>query len=162
MTADPTPMTLYPRRSSAIWLLVVCTAFVAIGIWTGSSGDWVGFLGAAFFGLGIPVALIELIPGSSFLHIDSNGITFSNLFRKASLPWSDVGEFYVVTMAHHEMVGFNFAPTYDRARTARAVSKIIGKCEGALPDTYGKKAEDLARLLNARLQEARMQKRTTG
>lgn len=59
-----------------------------------------------------------------------------------------------------EIVGFNYVPDYDRARTARTVAKMIGKSEGALPDTYGKTAEELARLLNARLQEA-MHRATT-
>jgi len=55
------------------------------------------------------------------------------------------------------MVGFNFVPTYDRGRTARAVAKALGKCEGALPNTYGRKAEELARVLNAQLHAARAQ-----
>jgi hypothetical protein len=155
-------MTLYPKRSSAILLLLTCSAFVAIGIWMGTTGKAFGYLCAAFFGLGVPIAVIQLIPGSTFLHIDSNGITFSNLFRKTSMSWSVFQEFYVVTMKQNgltvrKMVGFNFAPSYDRARAGRAVAKLVADCEGALPDTYGKKAEELAELLNARLGEARSQ-----
>jgi hypothetical protein len=152
-------MTLYPKRSSAIWLLVACTAFVATGVWMGRSGNSIGWICAAFFGLGIPVAVIQLIPGSTFLHVDSNGITYSNLFRKTSLSWSIFQEFFVVTMRQsglkvHEMVGFNYVSTYDRSRAARALATAISGCEGALPDTYGMKAEELAKLLNARLHEA--------
>ena len=154
-----TELTLYPRKSRALWLLLACSAFVTIGIWVGLSGEWPGYLGAAFFGLGIPAAVIQLLPGSTFLLINSEGITFANMFRKTSLPWSILDEFFVVTLRQtgvkiHEMVGFNFVPTYDRARLGRAFLKVLGKCEGALPDTYGKKAEELAALLNARLQAA--------
>jgi len=68
-------------------------------------------------------------------------------------------EFFVVTLKQtgvkvHEKVGFNFVPTYDRARLGRAVARELGKCEGALPDAYGRKAEELAAILNARLQAA--------
>ncbi len=152
-------LTLYPRKSRAIGLLLVCSAFVAIGIWMGFSGERPGFLCAAFFGLGIPAAVIQLLPGSTFLLIGSEGITFANLFRKTSLPWSVFEEFFVVTLRQtgikvHEMVGFNFVSTFDRARLGRAVAKVLGQCEGALPDTYGKKAEELAAILNARLQAA--------
>lgn len=154
-----TELTLYPRRSRAIWLLLGCSAFVALGVWLGLSGERNGFLGAAFFGLGIPIAVIQLLPGSAFLRIDSAGITFAAMFRTTSLPWSAFAEFFVVTLRQtgvqmHEMVGFNFAPTYDRARHGRAMAKVFVKCEGALPDTYGKKAEELAALLNARLRAA--------
>ena len=158
-------MTLYPKRSSAIWLLLGCAIFVALGLVMGSSGEPMGFLAAAFFGLGIPVAAIQLMPGSAFLHIDKDGITFSSLFKKSFVPWTDIDEFFVVTQKYEgvrtrEIVGFNYAPDYDRARTARTVAKMIGKSEGALPDTYGKTAEELARLLNAGLQEA-MHRATT-
>ena len=161
-----TPITFYPKRVSAIGLLLVCSAFVAIGIAVGVGGEWPGFLGAAFFGVGIPIAVIQLIPGSTFLRIDSEGITFANLFRVTSLPWSVFDEFFVVTLRHtgvstHQMVGFNFAPTYDRAKLGRAVAKVFAKCEGALPDTYGKKAEELVGILNARLEASRGYERRT-
>ena len=77
-----------------------------------------------------------------------------------SMPWSVFDEFFVITLRQtglkvHEMVGFNFAPTYDRAKLGRTVAKALSQCEGALPDTYGKKAEELAAILNAQLQAAR-------
>src|SRR5262249_8429810 len=92
---------------------------------------------------------------------NANGVTCSSLFQKYSLAWSDIDEFFVVAMRHqgltvHEMVGFNFVPTYDRARAARALAKIAGRCEGSFPDTYGKKAAELADILTARLRDARL------
>jgi hypothetical protein len=155
MTATPTPITLYPKRSRMIWLLLGCSIFVAIGIWMGSEGESFGYVGAAFFGLGIPISLIQMIPGSGFLTIDEKGFTFASLFRKDTIAWSDIDEFCVVTLGHTRFVGLNFVPTYDRSRTGRRVSRVIAGCEGALPDTYGKKAAELAELLNTRLQEAR-------
>lgn len=153
-------MTLYPKRSSAIGLLVLSLAFVAVGVWMGSSGRWEGWLCAAFFGLGVPIAVVQLMPGSTFLRIDADGITFTNLFRKTSLPWSAFQQFFVVTIRQtglkvHDMVAFDFAPTHERARAARALSRAIAQCDGALPNTYGMKAQELAELLNARLRDAR-------
>jgi hypothetical protein len=159
MTEGTLPVTFYPKRSSAVWLLLGCTAFVAVGVWLGiSKGDWMGFLCAGFFGLGIPVAVIQLMPGSTFLRLDSTGITFASMFKEKSLPWAVFQEFFVVTMRQtgvkvHETVGFNFVPTYDRARAGRAVARFISHCEGALPNTYGMKAEELAHILNTRLRE---------
>jgi hypothetical protein len=157
------PLTLFPRRRSAIVLLVLSTAFVAVGIWMARTGESFGYASIACFGLGIPIAVIQLLPGSTFLRIDENGITFANLFRKTSLPWSAFDRFVVVVIRKgglkaHEMVGFDFAPTYDRAKVGRAIAHALAGCEGALPDTYGRKADDLAALLNARLREAQLRR----
>jgi hypothetical protein len=151
-------MTLYPKKSSAVCLLLICSVFVAGGIWAARSGNWIGYLVASFFGLCLPVALIQLLPGSSYLAIDDTGITVCNLFRKTSIPWSVIGEFHAVTLTHHglrvhKMVAFNFMPSYDGARLGRRLARLIGGCEGALPDTYGKSAEELAEFLNSCLRE---------
>lgn len=158
--AMPEPITLYPNRSKAIWMLLLAVAFVACGIFIGIEGDPYGYLVAAFFGLGIPVFLIQMLPDSAFLTIDEKGIVGANLFQKFSFAWSDIDEFFVVRMqthgiSVHEMVGFNFVSTYDRARVARTLTKVTARCEGALPDTYGMKAADLAHLLNMRLRQAK-------
>jgi hypothetical protein len=46
------------------------------------------------------------------------------------------------------MVVFNFSVTFDKAKTARLVASVIAGYEGALPDTYGMRADQLADLLN--------------
>jgi hypothetical protein len=151
---------LYPKKSSAVWLLLGCSAFVAAGVWMGNKEGWMGYAAAAFFALGIPVALLQLLPGSSYLQIDDTGLTFSSLFRKTSVRWSDVDEFFVVTLRQSglsvlKMVGFNYVSSYDRLRIGRRFAAAIAKCEGALPDTYGKGAEELAVLLNSYHQMAK-------
>jgi hypothetical protein len=152
------PVIFYPKRTTSLRLLLISAIFVAIGISMVRSGVLLGYFAAAFFGLGIFVALVQMLPGSSFLRIDAHGITCSSLFRKWFIAWADIKEFYVVTVPTaptRPMVGFNYVASYRRSPRARAFSKSIGGCEGALPDTYGKKANDLATLLNARLDEAR-------
>lgn len=47
------------------------------------------------------------------------------------------------------MVGIHFIPTYEPAAFVRRALSKIADCEGALPDTYGKSAQELADLLNA-------------
>ena len=79
-------MTLYPKRSRAIRLFFLCAIFVAIGIWMGVTGEWIGYLIAGFFGLGVVVFIIQLIPGSAYLHLDPEGFTFCSLCRRTTLP----------------------------------------------------------------------------
>lgn len=154
-----TPKTLYPSSSSAIRVLLGCSVFLGIGIWMGVSGEWPGFLCAGVSALGVIIATIRLLPGSTLLRLDRGGFTYTHLFRATSMPWSDIEAFFVVTVSPpglkaKEMVGFNFAPTSDRARTARTVSNVVGECQGLLPETYGRSAEALAQILNAWLRAA--------
>jgi hypothetical protein len=160
MTETPSQVILYPKRSSAMWLFLISAVFVVVGIWIGVSENWIGFLVAAFFGLFLPVAVIQLLPGSTYLQIDHSGFTFCNLFRRTTVPWSVVEGFFVVTLKRngmkvHQMVGFNFVETYAKQRLSRRIASVIGKCEAALPDTYGKTVEELASFMNECLAKAK-------
>lgn len=152
-TVDKPPIVLRPKKSPAIWLLIGCGTFVAAGLWVAREQGWIGYLCAGFFALGIPVAVVELLPGSTYLQIADDGLTFANLFRVHTIPWNVVDEFFVVSLKQtglpvHKMVAFNYVESYDRAQLGRRINAAIANCEGALPDTYGQKAEDLAEILN--------------
>jgi hypothetical protein len=91
MTHDVPSVTLYPSRLSAVGLLLMTAALTAAGIWMGLSGRWIGSLIGGFFALGIPIAVLQLIRGSTYLHVDQTGFTFSTSFRKSTILWSVVG-----------------------------------------------------------------------
>jgi len=46
------------------------------------------------------------------------------------------------------MVVFNYSDHYDRVKMMRGFARKIAGYEGALPDTYGMSADQLADLLN--------------
>ncbi len=149
-------MILYPKRRSAVFYLLIGIGFVVLGLWMAESEGWIGYACAGFFALCIPVGVVQLLPSSTYLEIKPEGFTICSMFRKTSVQWDVVDEFFVVTMKQtgmtvHKMVGFNYVPSYDRSRIGRRVGKAIAKCEGALPDTFGMKAEELAELLNSKL-----------
>ena len=163
MNLRPLPFTVYPKKSRMVMLFLVCVAFVGGGILMIRDGQRMGWLCAGFFGLGIPVFLIQLYPKSSFLTVSEGGIEFCSLFRRSKLQWSDISEFGVYTIRQHglpvsTMVGMNYSREYQRSPKARAVSKALACFEGGLPDTYGFRAEELAQLLSAYRYE-RTQKR---
>lgn len=148
------PLVFHAKRSSAVWLLLICLAFTALGLFVALVvGEWPGWLIAGFFALGIPIAIVQLIPGSTYLEIDEQGFTMCTMYRKHRVLWSEVEEFMVI---HHrqsgikvnEWVGFNYRPTYDRARFGRKLARGLADCEGMLSVTYNMKAEDLVALLN--------------
>jgi len=145
-------VTFYPKR----WTAMICAVGFAAGIagivWMGKWTAWeVLFL--IFCVCGFLASVAQLFPGSSFLSVDKTGFTFSSGFRPTTIPWSDVDAFYVVKVHNAgikagSFVGFNFDPACPRAKIGRRIAKFISQCEGALPDTYGMKAEALCELMN--------------
>jgi hypothetical protein len=132
-------------------VLLLCSGFVAGGVLMIRDGHKAGWFPASFFALGIPVALIQLLPRSSFLTVDEDGIEFCALFRKCRLKWKDISEFGVYSresIGIGNTVGFNYSPSYERLPTMRLLNKTLVGFEAALPDTYGLPAEDLANLLS--------------
>jgi len=147
------PFTVYPKKTKMVLLFVVCLTFVAGGVLMIRQGQSMGWLCAGFFGLGIPIFLLNLHPRSAFLRVDEEGIEFCSLFRTSRIRWSDISEFGTYSIRQHglpvsKMVGFNFSVGYQRAGKARAVSKALAGFEAALPDSYGFRAEELAQLLS--------------
>jgi hypothetical protein len=158
MTQESLSLILRPSKSSAIWLLIGCALFVVGGIWMAQEKGWIGYLSAGLFALGIPIGIIQLLPGSTYLCINEDRLSFANLFRVTHIPWNVIDHFFVVSMNQtgmtvHKIVGFNFVPSYDRASVGRQISSAIAQCEGALPSTYGSKSEELTDMLNRHLSE---------
>jgi len=153
--------TLYPRRTSAVILLSGSLVFVFLGIWMGMVETGIGFLFAAFFGFMMLIAVVQLIPGSAYLQLDTEGFAFSVLFRRASFSWAVVTDFFVVPVANplmriNKTVGFNFISEYKRADEIHWSAKNVGNCEGALPDTFGMDVHSLAELMNRYLKESKV------
>ena len=123
--------TLYPSKTQHFRFLLLTLAFVAAGIWIGVRGDWVGYAFAAFFGLGIPVFTIEMLPGASFLRLSNEEFEFSSLYRRHVVRWIDVGEFGVIT----------------QKQMGAKVHQTVAGMDAGLPDSYGLSIEDLLDLM---------------
>jgi hypothetical protein len=74
--------------------------------------------------------------------------TVSSLYRANSYRWKDVGWFRAGYLGPKEFVLFDMAKDYPVAAKARRATRMLTGGEGALPDTYGKSAEELATLMN--------------
>jgi hypothetical protein len=148
------PMTLHASKVKMLGLVAISAVFVVIGIYMSPKEPVMGLLCAGFFGLCGIVGVLGLIPGGSYLLIERDGFTMSSLFRKHSYRWREVGPFGVKRISRNKMVCWNFAPNYSGPKRGASVSKTLTGIEAALPDTYGKKAEDLAELMNELRQRA--------
>ncbi|MGH2577536.1 MAG: hypothetical protein ACRDG9_07285 [Actinomycetota bacterium] len=62
-------------RARAIWLVLGSLAFVAVGIWGGSSGSWAGWTAVAFGGLCLVATIVQFIAaGRTVLTLDPDGL----------------------------------------------------------------------------------------
>lgn len=151
---------LRPRKGTWALVLLICAAFVSIGFLMvrdpGSSSRerfW-AYGGIVFFGLCAAAALIQFVPGSSFLRISSDGITVRSMWRTTFYQWSDIERFGVAefsTGQRQRLVGLDFSASYphrDKAQTIKRINRTLTGFEGALPDNYGRDCAKLAAHLN--------------
>ena len=150
---------LRPRKGTWALALLISAAFVSIGLLmlrdpAPSTERLLCYGGIVFFGLCAAVALIQFIPGSSFLRISSDGITVRSMWRTTFYRWSDIERFGVAefsTGQRHRLVGLDFSASYphrDRAQTVKRINRTLTGFEGALPDNYGRDHAELAAHLN--------------
>lgn len=143
----PGPITLQRSRWKWIWLLLGCTGFVLIGAFIVSKGDWRGWPALAFFGLGIPVAVINLMPGASGLTLDKDGFTASSMFRGHRTAWRDASGFTVFKIGPHSMIAYDDANAKGKAIAGANVA-LSGRNSG-MPDTYGLSPAELVDLMTS-------------
>ncbi len=123
-------------------------AFTLVGVWMISKGEMIGWPVSIFFGICCMVFIVVLLPNSFYLRISKNGFEVCSLFRSEFTAWDEVGRFESGYIGPSKMVVFNYSPGHRKYKAAKSVAKTMTGFEGALPDTYGKSAEALAKLLN--------------
>jgi hypothetical protein len=142
------PITLRTRPLKMVLLALGSGIFVIIGIWLLPRQPNVAFPCIIFFGLCAAVAMVSLLPNSSYLTLTEQGFLFASLFRKHFVAWSNVQSFMPVKVQFKSMVGWTYSPEFRESKRIRWVNAAVAGVEAALPDTYGMPAEQLAELMN--------------
>jgi hypothetical protein len=150
------PTILRPSRKRLLRYLATSVVFVAIGVWMRGQGgntwgvpnSWDGGAVIAFFGFGVAIFAVMLLPGAAYLKIDEAGFTVCSLFRPRFTPWEAVEGFGVTEIVVRKFVGVVLMPAgRQAARMGRLNNRLVG-FDDALPDTYGRSAEEMAALMN--------------
>lgn len=144
---------LYPSKIKWILVFLGCVGFVAIAYFLmREEKPMEALFCGAIFGLGALVAFWSLMPGNSWLKLDSHGFTFKTIFKETSVAWDDVQGFAIWPFKGTKKV------SYDKgsAGIAAAFSKAVSGGHGTLPDNYGMKAEKLAELMTDYLLKSRV------
>ena len=141
-------MELRPSPWKHLGLLAICAGFVAIALFIEPARSFISWFTAIFFGLGVLIALVTLIPGSSYLRLEADRMSVRTLYRTWHVRWADVTEFFVASVGGRNMVCWNYTRESPQQVRGRAVSRAIAGVEAGLPDRYGRSAAELAHLLN--------------
>lgn len=139
---------LKPSIGKTLLLLFVCLVFLLGSTFIFNDNQWIAWLGIIFFGLGSIVFTLHLIPGSSQLKLSEEGFTITSLFKSHLIKWEDIERFYISNIGRRKAVVFDYSKNHKKHNAGKAIAKAVAKVHGALPDNYGMKLEDLAKLLN--------------
>jgi hypothetical protein len=129
----------------AVMVVLGSLAFVLAGWWMRHEHPWVGFCGLA--GLWMLLA-----PRSVYLQLDARGLLIASPFRRQHIPWAEIADFEIVSIKGSRMIAIHYlsAPTAGRQFSA-AVSGI----EGAIPNSYAARLEDILQSLQTYLHRYR-------
>ena len=86
---------LRPSPWKHLLLLALACLFVAMGFLLREEYPVGSWLIIVFFGLSIPLFTINLLPGCSYLHLDSAGMTVCTLYRTWNVDWLATSGFFV-------------------------------------------------------------------
>ena len=139
---------LRPKATKTILLGLVCIAFIVGGIILNKEDSLKGWLIASFFGLGLIVFIIQLIPGSTQLTLTKEGFIMTNLFRNHLTKWSDIKEFKIGYLGRNTAVMFDYVDNHTQYEIGKIVAKSLSDSHGALPSNYGLNVTELLNLMN--------------
>jgi hypothetical protein len=136
-------------RKKAVLLFLGCAAFVAIGVLAVGEKPWLGWACILFFGLGLLVSLLMMLPGSTYLKLDERGFEMSSLYRRHRLRWDEVDGFGLAAVADQRMIAIAYNDAYRQQAAARRLSSAMTGLEGAIPNHYEAPIEEIIEALLA-------------
>jgi hypothetical protein len=134
-------------KLKAVQILLLGIGFVAMGIYLVMINKAFGWLCIAFFGLAIPVAILQLLR-NSYLKLDLNGFEVNPGINPWKLNWEDVESFYVGKIHGNKMIGIEFSESYSEMKTGRKISSSMSGMEGAINNQFKMSPELICEHLN--------------
>jgi hypothetical protein len=139
---------LRPNLRRSLLPLLSCAGLVVGALTVRKSDPIIGWVGILLFGSGAIVIGLLLLPGSSYLKLDSDGFTVCSLYRAHSTSWYEVDSFQVARIVGRKFVVFNFSNLHRGQEFTRKLSSAIAGYDGGLPEIYELSAEQLAAMMN--------------
>ena len=121
---------LYKSPWRAIKLILLCSIFVALGLWgvlTGQMPNWVAWLNIGFFGLGYPVGLFHLFDRRPQIIINEVGI-FDRTTNKDFINWEIIQDAYLIDIHKQQficlVVDEKFKPSQNKSKLYQQTAKF--------------------------------------
>lgn len=150
----PGPVVLYPSRRKLLVLAFIAALFVAGGLLMIAKNDKYGWGAVLFFGLGLIVFCVQMLPNAAYLKLDRDGFQIAHMFRRQAWRWQNVGDFmrfnpledFPMSTSANGLIFFT-----DKAAGAPAPKKlnalITSGRNAMLPDRYGLPADELVSVM---------------
>ena len=160
MTMRNDTITLRPRKLKIIGFLLISIAFVYGGFSFMDDKTLLKWSCIVFFSLGAIVFIIQLMPNSSYLKLTGDGFEMRNLYRSHYTKWDEIKSFragsisiptyiqFGIIYTNKKMVFFDYEKNHKKHKIGKALSNALFGSQAALPDLYGMKVDDLAKLMN--------------
>jgi hypothetical protein len=164
-----TDVVLTPSKTKPAVFLFIATLLLGVGGYllrqpALSSAPWSAYVLIGFAGLWALVQILFLTTHSSSLTMDGEGFESRLFWRGTKFRWSEVEKFAPVEVAlpksnavrKIKLVAFRFSPSCasrELPATMRIMAESMPGYDGALPDTFGLKPEELAALLTQKKAE---------
>lgn len=149
---------LKPKKIKTIGFLLLSCLFVVLAFSLLDEKPFIRWISIVFFGLGVIIFIIQLLPGSTYLKLTHEGFEVKNLFRSNFTKWAEINAFRIGIVPidiywndfhfwwdwNKKMVLFD----YKKTRKGNFNSKDVFDNQEALPDSYGMSVEELVQLMN--------------
>ena len=144
------PEIVFPAsRLKAALLFLGSIAFVALSIWLIRNGHpIVGWAGAGFFGLGVPVSILMLRPNTMYLRLTPEGFEMHSPLRTTFIRWSEVERFELRSISGAPAIAIVHNDRYTELKTLRAVVSLVAGAESAVPNHYRASRAEVFAALN--------------
>lgn len=125
-----TEIKLYKSPWKAVRVILLCSIFVALGVWgilTGHMPSWVAWLNIGFFGLGYPVGFFHLFDRRPQIIINETGI-FDRTTHKDFINWGIIQGAYLIDIHRQKFICLvikeEFKPSQAEGKTYQKVVKL--------------------------------------
>jgi hypothetical protein len=148
MERNAETLTLYPKKSKILGMLVLSSVFVAASVWMIETGEHFGWVGLIFFGLALLASLFMLVTNTSYLRLTKEGFETRSIFKTSFTDWKDVETFGVGSIERNKMVVFNYSASHQKNAKIKQLSRDFAGFEGSVSNMYGDSPEEMAQLMN--------------
>ena len=147
---------LYPKRRLGRLVLFIFLWLVLIPMSSRTrhfSSGMITFVCA----VGVITSALSLVPGATWLKLDSQGFTVRKWFREDTYRWADIKDFRLITYRYMGIIPFRRSVGFTLSGKRNVVMRVAGalaRFDRLLPDNFGMKPRDLMALLELCRREA--------